>query len=112
MDWKELNRGMRTKIRTMNQLIPEAAGGFGALTKSVADNGTLDLKTKELIAVAIAISEQCDPCVAFHIAALQRAGGTRQELGDVLAMSIQMGGGPSFMYSAKVLEAWDQLAAD
>lgn len=111
MDWKEHNRTTRTRIRKMNKLIPETASGFATLTNAVKDNGTLELKTKELIAVAIAISEQCDPCMAFHIDALHRAGGSREELGDVLAMSIQMGGGPAFMYSAKVLEAWDQLAA-
>ena len=110
MDWKEENRSMRAKIREMNKLIPETANGFGTLSKAVKDNGTLDLKTKEFIAVAIAIADKCEPCIGFHVEALKRAGGTREELADVLAMSIQMGGGPALMYAAKTLDAWDQIA--
>lgn len=110
MDWAENNRDMRAKIREMNKLIPETTAGFGTLSKAVKDNGTLDLKTKELLAMAIAIAERCEPCIGFHIEALMRAGGTREELADVLSMNIQMGGGPAFMYAAKALEAWDQMA--
>ena len=109
MDWKEHSRDMRAKIREMNKLIPETAAGFATLSKDVKDNGTLDVKTKEFLALAISISERCDPCIGFHVEALIRAGGTREELADVLAMNIQMGGGPALMYAAKALEAWDQM---
>lgn len=111
MDWKDHNRDMRAKIREMNKLIPDAANGFGVLSKAVKDNGVLEMKTKEMLAIAIAISDHCDPCIGFHIEALKKYGGTREELADVLAMNIQMGGGPALMYAAKALEAWDQLAA-
>lgn len=111
MDWKQHNRDMRAKIREMNQLIPETANGFGTLSKAVKDNGTLDVKTKEFLALAISISERCEPCIGFHVEALIRAGGTREELADVLGMSIQMGGGPALMYAAKTLDAWDQMVA-
>lgn len=112
MDWKENSRDMRAKIREMNKLIPETASGFATLSKAVKDNGTLDVKTKEFLALAIAIAERCEPCIGFHVEALMRAGGTREELGDVLSMNIQMGGGPALMYAAKTLEAWDQMAAE
>jgi len=109
MDWKENSRDMRMKIREMNKLIPETAAGFGTLSKAVKDNGTLDVKTKEFLALAISISERCEPCIGFHVEALIRAGGTREELADILGMSIQMGGGPALMYAAKALDAWDQM---
>lgn len=112
MDWKDHSRDMRVKIREMNKLIPETASGFATLSKAVKDNGTLDVKTKEFLALAISIAERCEPCIGFHVEALMRAGGTREELGDVLSMNIQMGGGPALMYAAKTLEAWDQMAAE
>lgn len=112
MDWKENSRDMRAKIREMNKLIPETASGFATLSKAVKDGGTLDVKTKEFLALAISIAERCEPCIGFHVEALMRAGGTREELGDVLSMNIQMGGGPALMYAAKTLEAWDQMAAE
>lgn len=112
MDWKDHSRDMRVKIREMNKLIPETASGFATLSKAVKDNGTLDVKTKEFLALAISIAERCEPCIGFHVEALMRAGGTREELGDVLSMNIQMGGGPALMYAAKTLEAWDQMATE
>ena len=111
MDWKENSRDMRAKIREMSKLIPETASGFGTLSKAVKDNGALDVKTKEFLALTISISERCDPCLGFHVEALIRAGSTRKELADVLPMNIQMGGGPALMYAAKALEAWGQMAA-
>ena len=43
--------------------------------------------------------------------ALMKSGATREELGDVLSMSIQMGGGPALMYAAHALACWDELAS-
>ena len=109
MDWKASIGNTKNQLRNLNKTIPETAKGFQTLQKSVEDNGVLDLKTKELIALGIAISDRCADCIGFHVQALARAGGSREELADVVAMSIQMGGGPALMYGAKALDAWDQL---
>ena len=63
------------------------------------------------MALGIAIATKCEACIAIHVETLVKCGATRDELGDVLAMSIQMGGGPSMMYAAKALECYDELAA-
>lgn len=110
MDWKTSVEDMRGDLRALNKAIPEATKGFGLLSKAVKENGPLNLKTKEFVALGIAIAMRCEACIGFHVEALARAGGTREELGDVLAMAVQMGGGPSLMYAAKTLAAWDQLA--
>jgi len=62
-------------------------------------------------ALGIAIAQGCEPCISFHVEALMKAGATREELGDVLAMAIQMGGGPALMYAGEALACWDELAA-
>ena len=111
MDWTDANDAMRAKLRVLNRTLPEAAKGFGALSKAVKEGGTLDLKTKEFVALGIAVADRCEPCIGFHVEALAKAGATRDEVADVLAMCIQMGGGPSLMYAAKALDAYDQLAA-
>ena len=110
MDWKEHNNGMRSRLRNLNQTIPETSKGFGALTKTVHETGVLDEKTKELVALAISVADRCDPCIGFHVESLIKAGANRDEVSDVLSICIQMGGGPSLMYSAKALEAFDQLS--
>lgn len=111
MDWKTRNAAIRDDLRVLNRTIPETAKGFGALSKAVREGGVLDLKTKEFVALGIAVSQRCEPCIGLHVEALIKAGGTREEVSDVLAMAVQMGGGPALMYAAKALAAWDELAA-
>lgn len=110
MDWKTQNADMRDKLRVMNKAVPEVMKGFGALSKAAKDAQVLDVKTLEFVALGIAIADRCEACIGFHVEALAKAGGTREELGDVLGMAVQMGGGPSLMYAAKAMAAWDELA--
>lgn len=110
MSWKtKLSEGM-SQQRALNKTIPNTTRAFGALSKSVKEGGTLDFKTKEFVALGIAVATRCDACIALHVAALIRVGATREEVGDVLAMSIQMGGGPGIMYAGKALECFDELS--
>ena len=110
MDYAVFINDTRNRSRTLAKTIPDAMKGFGALSRGVKDGGTLGMKEKEFVALGIAVAVRCEPCIAFHVEALIKAGATREELGDVLAMSIQMGGGPAVMYAGKALECWDQLA--
>lgn len=112
MSWTTKNAEMRDQLRLMNRAIPEVAKGFGALSKAAKEAQVLDVKTLEFVALGIAIADRCEACIGFHIEALAKAGGTREELGDVLGMAVQMGGGPSLMYAAKALTAWDDLACE
>jgi len=111
MDYPAFIAQTRDQGRMLARTIPDTMKGFGALSKSVKEGGTLSVKEKEFVALGISVAVRCEPCVAFHVEALMKAGATREELGDVLAMCIQMGGGPAVMYAGKALDCWDQLAA-
>lgn len=111
MQWSEKRSEMQSGLRALNKAIPEVTKAFGGLGKAVKTDGALDLKTKELIAVGIAVADRCEPCILFHVEALMGAGATREELAEALGMAVQMGGGPSLMYSAKALACWDEMAA-
>jgi AhpD family alkylhydroperoxidase len=110
MSWSNTIDTTRHDLRTLNALIPDTARAFGGLGKAVKEGGTLDFKTKEFVALGIAVATKCEPCIGLHMEALIRAGATRDEVGDVLAMSIQMGGGPAMMYAAKAIACYDKLA--
>ncbi|MEZ5799066.1 MAG: carboxymuconolactone decarboxylase family protein [Paracoccaceae bacterium] len=111
MSYKAKISDMRGELRGMNKLIPQVAADFATLSKTVKDSPALSVKEKEYVALGISISQRCEPCINFHVEALMKAGGTREELGDVLGMCIQMGGGPALMYAAHALACWDELAA-
>jgi AhpD family alkylhydroperoxidase len=111
MSWTDTLDGTRGQLRSLNKCIPDTARAFGALGKTVKDGGTLDFKAKEYVVLGIAVATKCEACIAIHIETLIRCGATRDEVGDVLAMCIQMGGGPSMMYAAKALDCYDELSA-
>lgn len=110
MSWQDKLDATRSGLRNLNGAIPEVAKAFGGLGKAVKTGGALDFKTKEFVALGIAVSDHCEPCIMLHIEALIRVGATRDEVADALGMAIQMGGGPSMMYAAKALECYDELA--
>ncbi len=102
---------IRARSRALNAAMPETMAGFGQLSKAAKGGAALDEKTKEFVALGISIAVRCEDCILFHVAALRKAGGTRAELAEVLAMAVQMGGGPSVMYAGRALAAWDGLEA-
>jgi len=111
MDWTDKLETTRDQLRALNRAIPDTARAFGALGKTVKEGGgTLDFKTKEFVALGIAVATKCDACIALHVETLIKCGATREEVAEMLGMTIQMGGGPSMMYAAKALECFDQLS--
>ncbi|MEM5496557.1 carboxymuconolactone decarboxylase family protein [Paraglaciecola mesophila] len=89
--------------------IPETMAGFGELHVNAVAKGALDNKTKELIALSIAISVRCNGCIAFHVHDALKAGANRQEIVETIGVAILMGGGPSMVYGCEALEALEQF---
>ena len=112
MSWNDKITEMRSELKALNTLEPETAKTFGALSKVAKAPSVLDAKTVEFVALGIAVADRCEPCIAFHVDTLIRLGATRDEIGDVLSMCIQMGGGPSLMYAAKTLACFDELTGE
>ena len=107
MDWKDFMTETEANIGTFSKEVPETVRGFGIMGKAAKSDGALSEKTKEFIALGIAVATRCESCIGFHVRSLVRLGATREELCDALAMATYMGGGPSFAYSAKALAAYD-----
>ena len=87
----------------------EAMKGFSQLAQVSMAEGAISAKHKELIALAIGVSQHCSGCIGFHVKALHKLGGTRAELEEMLTVAVYMGGGPSLMYAAEALKAWDVM---
>lgn len=89
---------------------PDAMAGFGQLARASMTDGAVSAKHKELIALAIGITQRCSGCIGFHVKALHKLGCTRAELEEMLAVCVYMGGGPALMYAAEAIKAWDTMA--
>lgn len=88
---------------------PQVMDGFTKLHGASTEDGALDKKTKELIALAIGITVRCDGCIAYHVHDAVGAGASRQELIETIGVAVMMGGGPSVVYGCEALQAIDQL---
>ena len=112
MDWKAFLNSTKNSFEKLQKEIPETFNGFGVMGKAAKKDGVLSEKTKEFIALGIAISTRCESCIGFHVQSLVRLGASRAEIIEALSMCSYMGGGPSISFSAKALEAYDQLSKD
>jgi AhpD family alkylhydroperoxidase len=85
--------------------------GFNAMARGALKPGALSESHKELIALAIGVAGHCDGCIGFHAKSLVRLGAKREEVMEALAVAVYMGGGPSLMYAAEAVHAFDEFAA-
>ncbi|MCB1415929.1 MAG: carboxymuconolactone decarboxylase family protein [Nitratireductor sp.] len=108
-DWTEFTARTNARMAKLRKDMPETAAAFAGLAKSAIAPGTLDSKTKELIALAVGITARCDGCLAFHTKAAKKHGATREEIIETIAVALYMGGGPSMIYGAEALDAFDSL---
>lgn len=107
--YPEITKRISSNMKALRKDIADTMQGFSAMALAATKEGALDKKTKELIALAIGISTRCDGCIGFHTEALVKLGTTREEFEEVLGMAVYMGGGPSLMYAADAMLAYEQF---
>jgi AhpD family alkylhydroperoxidase len=100
-----------TALAAMRHEVPDTMKGFSAMAQAALKGGAIDALHKELIALAIGVSSRCDACIGFHVKALIRLGVTREQLMETLAVCTYMGGGPTLMYAAEAVRAYDEFIA-
>ncbi len=110
-DYIAITQGISANLKTLRHDISDTMQGFSAMAQAALKDGVLDKKTKELIALAIGVAARCDGCLGFHAEALVKLGATKEEVQEMLAMTIYMGGGPSLMYAADAMAAFEQFQA-
>ncbi|WP_282065078.1 carboxymuconolactone decarboxylase family protein [Aliiroseovarius marinus] len=111
MDFKALLDDTTKNTKSFAAAHPDGANGFRAMHRAALVDGALSVKDKELQCIAIGIVKQCNDCIGFHVRAAIKAGATREEVAETVAVTILMGGGPAYMYGARAMEAFDQLSA-
>jgi AhpD family alkylhydroperoxidase len=106
-----ITKDLSKSLTELRQGIPDVTKGFSQLARAATQDGALDKKTKEFVALGIGVAVRCEGCIGFHIKTLITLGATREEILEVLGMTIYMGGGPSMMYAAEALAAFDEFSA-
>ncbi len=110
MDCRKSAREVSESSALLSQAAETAMSGFNLLGKGAYADGALSRKSKELIALAISISVRCDGCVAYHAKRVAQLGASREEVAEVIAVAVQMGGGPGMVYGGEALRAFDTFS--
>lgn len=108
--YKDITADISAYVAKLRKEIPDVMTGFSAMSQAATKDSALSKKTKELIALALGVASRCDGCIGFHVQTLIKLGVSREELVETLGMAIYMGGGPSLMYAADALRAFEELA--
>ena len=110
-NWPQIAADMTAITKSLRSGAPEVMKAFGAIAQAATEPKVLDTKTKELVALGIAVATRCDPCITFHTESARKHGATRDEILETVGMAFYMGAGPSVMYAAQAVEAYDQWVA-
>lgn len=96
----------------LRALIPEVMRGYAELSRAAMTPGALSSATKELLAIVIAITRECDGCIVSHTRSGVRAGVTRQTLAEAIGVAITMNGGPGTVWGPRALRCFDEAVAE
>jgi AhpD family alkylhydroperoxidase len=97
---------LREPTRTLRHAVPDAWRAFGNLREATMAPGALDVRTKELLALAISVAKGCDGCIAYHAKGAAAAGATREEVAEALAVVLLMDGGPATAHAPRAFASF------
>ncbi|WP_395336192.1 carboxymuconolactone decarboxylase family protein [Novosphingobium sp. BL-8H] len=106
LDWNTYRNELIAGVGDLGKLSPETVRGYMALGGAGAKTGHLDERTRELIALAAAVSLRCDGCIAVHTAAARKLGISREEIAEALGVAISINAGAALVYSVRTLDAF------
>jgi len=108
---REIQDELKASGRRLRAAIPDVYAGYAALHAGAMGDGALPAKVKELIALAIAVTRECDGCVTAHARAAVRQGVTAAEVAEAMGVAILMNGGPGTVWGPRAYAAFEEFAA-
>ena len=111
MDWQAYRDQLKVRVAELGRLSPDSLKGYQTLSGAGAKTGHLDAKTRELIALAVAVTTRCDGCIAGHVAAAARHGASKEEVAEALGVAMALNAGAAMVFSARVLDAYPESPA-
>jgi AhpD family alkylhydroperoxidase len=105
-NWNEYRQQILARIGELGKLSPDTVRGYGELSTAGIKTGKLDAKTREPIALAVAVTRQCDGCITIHTDAAVKHGATLEEIAEALGVAVAVNAGAALVYSGRVIDAY------
>lgn len=112
LDWTGYRTQLKRRVGDLAALVPGTVKGYLALANANTSARHLDGKTRELIALAIAVTTRCDGCIVSHVEAALKHGATREEIAEALGVAVTLNAGAALVYSARVMDAFEAMSAE
>lgn len=106
LDWNEYHRQVLANIGEIGKISPDIVRGYRGIGDAGNKTAHLDPKIRELMALAVSVTRQCDGCITVHTDAAIKHGATREEIVEALGVAIAVNAGAALVYSARVLDAF------
>ena len=110
LDWETYRQQVISGVGSFSALSPDTVKGYALQGNAGKKTNHLDPKTRELIAIAVAISLRCDGCITVHVDAARKLGATKEEMAEALGVAVSINAGAAVVYSTRALDAFDTVA--
>jgi AhpD family alkylhydroperoxidase len=108
----QIQEDLREPYRALRAAIPEVMAAKQAVGNAAMGDGALSAKVKELIALAISITRECDGCVAAHARGAVRRGASLEEVAEMIGVTVNMNGGPATVWGPRALAAFQEYSPE
>ena len=109
LDWNTYRQQLMVRVGEIGKISPETVKGYQTVSAAGQKTNLLGPKVRELISLAVAVSVRCDGCITVHTEAAARHGASREEIAEALAVATAVNAGAALVYSARVLDAFEQV---
>lgn len=110
-EYQEVSKRVNEEAKELRRYIPDVWRGFAEMSRAALGDGALSPKVKEIIALAIAVADGCDGCIASHARGAARRGATGEEVAEGLGVAVLMSGGPATIWAPRAFAAYQEFAA-
>lgn len=92
-----------SKLKKYGELAPEAWKAFAAFDKAALADGAIPAKTKELIAIAVAMTTQCPYCIEIHTKQAKQKGCSEAEIAETVLVAAALRAGAAVTHGTHSL---------
>jgi len=108
LDWNEYRKQLGASVKEIGQLSPDTIRGYVELSSAGQKKNLLGAKTRELIALAVAVTLRCDGCITVHTEAAIKQGATKDDIAEALGVAAAVNTGAALVYSTRVMDAFKE----
>jgi AhpD family alkylhydroperoxidase len=91
------------KLGKLEQASSDAWKKFQDFSSSVMKEGAISAKNKELIALAVALTTQCDYCLELHRQGAEKAGASQEEISETILIAGSLRAGAAITHGTQIL---------